>query len=269
MEYAKKSLSLQDSIDRIIQTEAIAKIQALYDFQRYEEENNRLKAASKQHQLWIFILVLSILLIVALGTIYYNWLQWKRKKILRLARTSLLMNELVYSRSSIYTHEEIEWIKKMEKEGRKIMDEKDYLQKQLYEAEKELSIYGNKDNAQIKDEKELRVLSLRKSIIYRFFREWNVETCGNITQDKWDELRVAVDTVYPRFTDRLLLLYPKLSEQELRICYLIKIGIGVKTIALMLNKSISAITNARTRMNKKLRGVDGKAEQFDQFIADL
>lgn len=90
-----------------------------------------------------------------------------------------------------------------------------------------------------------------------------------ITAEQWEELHTAIDLTYPRFTDRLLTLYPKLSEVELQICYLIKISLPLKTIAQMLSRSNSAITNARIRMYKKLKGKDGKAEFFDQFISDL
>lgn len=48
--YANKSLAFQDSINKWTQTEAIAKIQALYNFQSYEAENNRLQEENSRHQ---------------------------------------------------------------------------------------------------------------------------------------------------------------------------------------------------------------------------
>ena len=173
------------------------------------------------------------------------------------------MNELAYHRNTKY-REEIKRLHKMEEENRHSNEEKEYLKKHLYEMEHKLSAYEGRSIS----EQAFMKSTLQQSDIYRYLHSWQ-ETDGNISQEKWDELRIAVDMTYPRFSDRLFLLYPQLSEQELRICLLLKIEIGIRTIALMLNKTTAAITNARARMNKKLRGTEGKAEDIDRFIAGL
>lgn len=148
-------------------------------------------------------------------------------------------------------------------------NEKSYLLKRLQEVEYDLSSYAQPEKKGIKETKILpQILSFKNSGIYHLFHQWS-EGSAKITGEQWKELQAAIDLTYPRFTDRLLTLHPKLSEIELRICYLIKISLPLKTIAQMLNRNNSAITNARTRMYKKLKGEEGKAKFFDQFIADL
>ncbi len=72
MNYANKCLAYQDSINRWTQTESVAKIQALYDFQHYEEENNKLQEINRHH-LWL-ILALSIgSLFLIIGSVYYYY----------------------------------------------------------------------------------------------------------------------------------------------------------------------------------------------------
>lgn len=267
--YAKQSLAYQDSINQWKQTEAVAKIQALYNFQAYEEENNRLQEANNRHQRWLLLLTCGLIVLASGGYLYYNRLLHKKARILRLARTARMLNELAYSNSSTLMEDERQKIKELQTRSQQLENEKSYLQKQLQAVENDLSSYAQQEKKGVKEAKiPPHVLSLRSSEIYHIFHQWN-EHSAKITAKQWEELHTAIDLTYPRFTDRLLTLYPKLSEVELQICYLIKISLPLKTIAQMLSRSNSAITNARIRLYKKLKGEDGKAEFFDQFISDL
>ena len=267
--YAKQSLAYQDSINQWKQTEAVAKIQALYNFQAYEEENNRLQEANNRHQRWLLLLTCGLIVLASGGYLYYNRHKNKKERILRLARTACMLNELAYSNSSTLMEDERQMIKNLQTRSQQLENEKSYLQKRLQEVENDLSSYTQLEKKGVKEAKiPPHVLSFRSSEIYHIFHQWN-ETSARITAEQWEELRTAIDLTYPRFTDRLLTLYPKLSEVELQICYLIKISLPLKTIAQMLSRSNSAITNARIRLYKKLKGKDGKAEFFDQFISDL
>ncbi|WP_297909349.1 hypothetical protein [uncultured Parabacteroides sp.] len=267
--YANKSLAYQDSINQWTQTETVAKIQALYNFQSYEEENNRLQEANNRHQRWLLLLTCGLIVLASGGYLYYNRLLYKKARILRLARTARMLNELAYSNSLALMEDERQMIKNLQTRSQQLENEKNYLQKRLQEVENDLSSYTQLEKKGVKEAKiPPHVLSFRSSEIYHIFHQWN-ENSAKITEEQWQELHTAIDLTYPRFTDRLLTLYPKLSEVELQICYLIKISLPLKTIAKMLNRSNSAITNARIRMYKKLKGIDGKAEFFDQFISSL
>lgn len=267
--YVKQSLAYQDSINQWTQTETVAKIQALYNFQAYEEENNRLQEANNRHQHWLLVLTCGLIVLASGGYLYYNRLLYKKARILRLTRTARMLNELAYSNSSALMGDERQKIKELQTRSQQLENEKSYLQKRLQAVENDLSSYAQLEKKGVKGAKiPPHVLSLRSSEIYHIFHQWS-EHSARITEEQWEELRTAIDLTYPRFTDRLLTLYPKLSEVELQICYLIKISLPLKTIAQMLSRSNSAITNARIRMYKKLKGEDGKAEFFDQFISDL
>lgn len=112
-------------------------------------------------------------------------------------------------------------------------------------------------------------IALRKSDIYRLFHEAGSKVNIRITDKEWTNLQNSIDATYSNFTSQLYALYPKISTQELHICYLIKISIPVKDIAKILGRSTSAITVARIRLYKKIHGEDGSAEMMDKFIADL
>lgn len=78
-----------------------------------------------------------------------------------------------------------------------------------------------------------------------------------------------VDTVYPNFSKHLYELSPKLSVIELQICYLMKISIPPTHIAIFTNRTKAAISNARTRLAKRLLGEQNSTEKLDAFISDL
>ena len=56
---------------------------------------------------------------------------------------------------------------------------------------------------------------------------------------------------------------------ELQICYLMKISIPPTHIAIFTNRTKAAISNARTRLAKRLLGEQNSTEKLDAFISDL
>ena len=92
---------------------------------------------------------------------------------------------------------------------------------------------------------------------------------SKITEEKWSELQKEVDTAYPNFSKHLYELSPKLSVIELQICYLMKISIPPTHIAIFTNRTKAAISNARTRLAKRLLGEQNSTEKLDDFISDL
>lgn len=140
--YANQSLAYQDSINQWTQTETVAKIQALYNFQSYEAENNRLQAENSRQQRWFLLLSFGLILSIIGGLLYYNRLQRKKAKILRLAQTSRMLKELAYQNSSILMEDEKQMIKELQTRSQQLENEKSYLLKRLQEVEYDLSSYA-------------------------------------------------------------------------------------------------------------------------------
>ena len=182
--YAKQSLAYQDSINQWKQTEAVAKIQALYNFQAYEEENNRLQEANNRHQRWLLLLTCGLIVLASGGYLYYNRLLHKKARILRLARTARMLNELAYSNSSTLMEDERQMIKNLQTRSQQLENEKSYLQKRLQEVENDLSSYTQLEKKGVKEAKiPPHVLSFRSSEIYHIFHQWN-ETSAKITAEQ-------------------------------------------------------------------------------------
>lgn len=117
-----------------------------------------------------------------------------------------------------------------------------------------------------KEERDIKEEVFRKSDIYSHFHS---QDSISITEQEWEELKIAIDDTYDNFTGQLYTLYPKLSTIEMRICLLIKISITVTNISMLLGRSKSTVSTARSKLYEKLQGVKGTPGLLDQFIVGL
>ena len=131
------------------------------------------------------------------------------------------------------------------------------LQNLLLAQKEELEAKNKEIIACLKKQKVLQD-SLRQTSIYHFFHQACTKADSKITEEKWSELQ-----------KHLYELSPKLSVIELQICYLMKISIPPTHIAIFTNRTKAAISNARTRLAKRLLGEQNSTEKLDDFISDL
>lgn len=130
-----------------------------------------------------------------------------------------------------------------------------------------------KEKEQICDEQtsiqqQERIKELHDTDIYRSIKLNAGKSKFHLTDKQWKELQAAIDKAYNGFTGRLLEI-ASISEQEMYVCYLIKLEISPAAMAELLCKSKSGITMIRSRLYKKLSGQDGTAQQLDELIMML
>lgn len=269
LEYTELYKSCQDSINKITKTETTAKIQALYNFQLYEEENLSLHKEVQYNRSWILSLSLVLILTLWFGSIYFNRIKLKKEKIIEQERKLRFLEEMRYLESLEFIEENKLKLADLEKDIAVAEKEKDIFKQRLIATQKELLEYSNRKVIYSQDERTLLETNLRDSDIYLHFHKVRENPTMKISEKDWGQLREAIDTTFHKFTDRLRMLCPKITTVELRICYLIKISIPVKDMAILMIKTSAAITNTRVRLYKKITGTEGKADKLDQFITDL
>ena len=77
-----------------------------------------------------------------------------------------------------------------------------------------------------------------------------------------DDFRIYFEEVHPEFLKKLSLAYPKLSDNDLRLCAYIFLGMSTKEIAALTYHEVRSIESSRNRLRKKLsleNGADVKA----------
>ena len=85
--------------------------------------------------------------------------------------------------------------------------------------------------------------------------------------DEWSRFKLHFDSVHPDFFVKLKQRSSELTENDLRLCAYIRIGMRAKQIAEMLSVSPDSINTNRYRLRKKL-ALD-KGQSLDDFIRQI
>lgn len=285
LRYERTCAMLKDSIAAITQTEAIYKIHALYNYQKIKQEKDRLLLQNEHQQK---LLYLSLLILLGIG-ILISWgirqfKQYKQNVAQQKKELANLRVELEREKETEQKQEhelqknqtKIEELELLIETARKERDEKTETCQQLQRQISQLEISNRHirlnmdEKALARQEKELRKQEMRQSAIYLWFHEESHWEHIPEAAPQWEELRNLIKDCFPQFIVRLHTLYPKISEMELRTCFLLKLEIPLKAFPKIMNKaSASAISNLRIRLYKKLFNKEGTASELDEFIADL
>lgn len=254
----------RDSVQSITQTETVRKINALYNYQLREEENNRLQMQNRQQKNYIVWITASMVVVVALFFAYRQ--NRKRKEEGRINQLQKLkaLEEQKYRQSQEFIEENKKRIAELEKELQEVRTTSDISRQELLHAQK-LSL--EKDNEQVEAQQKMEqeaVKAFQTSAIYIKFHE----TDDKILEEDWSELISAIDNTYRNFTQRLKDLYP-MNEVELQVCLLLKIDMPFKRIALLVLRSKQAVTSIRKRLYKKVFGREGAPDDWDRFIRNF
>lgn len=254
----------RDSVQSITQTETVRKINALYNYQLREEENNRLQMQNRQQKNYIVWITASMVVVVALFFAYRQ--NRKRKEEGRINQLQKLkaLEEQKYRQSQEFIEENKKRIAELEKELQEVRTTSDISRQELLHAQK-LSL--EKDNEQVEAQQKMEqeaVKAFQTSAIYIKFHE----TDDKILEEDWSELISAIDNTYRNFTQRLKDLYP-MNEVELQVCLLLKIDMPFKRIALLVLRSKQAVTSIRKRLYKKVFGREGTPDDWDRFIRNF
>lgn len=261
----------KDSLQNIIRTETMNKIDALYNYKKYEQENKELKSKELQRKFLLF-LSLSLTLIVLLFFAVF-WQKNKRKEQTMLLQQEKLKRQ--QEKLKQYSQEQIEENKKKIEELswqlENAVKDKDLLHRNLLLVQKEQI---EKDNRRIEEMQEMQrkvEAGLYMTNIYNKFQTVanSKEKSQLLKIEDWQELQEQVDEAYGGFTTRLKELYPQISEKELHICLLIKIGVTPTQMATIMISSKQDISSVRSRLYTKLSGTKGSSKQCDQLVQSL
>ena len=273
VEYLIKALSLNDSIHDRIQTEAVAKINSLYNYQHTEAENDRLKLEQEKQKVQI-----TLLLLIALGITLGGTLLFFRQKARRLEEEKAIENFRIemkdrYERSEAAIHENLMKIEVLKMQLQQALEERDLLKAEQLQVQQKRLQTRNEEIALQQEEARLRIDTLRCTAIYMEFQQAakteNINLLNEQNAYKWDELREAIDKAYPDFTERIRLLCPSLSDKEAKVCLLTKADITPSGIAIILKSSRQAISNIRARLFKRIADYHQDFTDFDLFIGSF
>ena len=85
--------------------------------------------------------------------------------------------------------------------------------------------------------------------------------------EEWKNFKLHFDKVHPNFFEKIKKQNIELTEENLKLCAYIKIGLTVKQIAQMLYILPRSVIKGRNRLKKKLNLSED--EDLDNFIGNL
>ena len=271
--YIDKALTLKDSIDQITQTEAIAKINSLYNYQHTEAENARLQLEQEKQNTLIIVLTLAALGIALSGVLVFFRQKAKRLEAEKITERLQKQAKENYEKSEAAICDNRKKIKELEGLLQQAKEERDLLKAKQLEIQQKQLQNRNEEIALKQKEIKLRIETLRSTTIYKEFqqaaRDEKINLQNEQSNSKWKTLKEAIDTAYPDFTEKIQLLCPLLSDKEIKVCLLSKADITPSGIANVLKCSRQAITNIRMRLFKKITVYNRDFKDFNHFIESL
>lgn len=265
-----KSLCLyelyRDSVNNITATESVVRMNAIYNYQIREKENLKLRIENS-HRLVVIILISVFCCICILLFVFYS--RRAIQKRLRLELQIQILKRIEKERnehSSEYIKENNKKIRLLEEQLNTANHKTKELMSQLMEQKADLLFANEKAEREIK-RRDFIAERLLNSNAYKLTRS-KLEQSKNITKKEWDEIDICVNDIVEVFKTRLYSLYP-ISDQEYRMCLLIRLGFGIREIASLLNRSTGAMSLARKRLYIKMFGKEGYAVDIDEFVKSL
>ena len=256
--------SLSEQIRERIQTETIAQMEHLYNYQSIEKALSKAEIGNIRKKNIIVVCLTVIILMSLLLFLGFNYIKKdKAEKILQKLRYEKWREEqLRYSKAQIDKNKE--YIKELEErlaDKQMSVDELERLslEKERIDIENRKIEYENKERFQLSAQ-------LRKSDIYRKF---HTDKGIRVTDSDWEELMSIIDRTSPQFSKELRSLLPQISNIEFKVCCLVKIEVPTSEMAVLINRSRQSVTMIRKRLYNKIYGENGSAKDFDDFIFSL
>lgn len=271
--YMKRFKAYNDSTNLFNDMETIRKIEAFYNYQLWEKKSLQLEQVAQRQRtvLWVTLVV-----VLMCGTFFLYVYKVKREEARQTAKELKRISEEQYLQSEEYISENERALASIRKEVEDRKQEKHNMllqlqlqQKQVLELKIELA-----RNKRALD--KLSTDDLAELQIYKDFYHVaglagfeNASTKEHLINADWFELYNALNSYNDNFIDRLKRLCGTVSEQELRVSVLLRIGMRPTDIALLTARSKQAINSTCVKLAQCIIKEDAKAKDWETFIREF
>lgn len=238
--YHKDYIDLRDSVSGVETNRQILELQSRYESERNAREMDQLhqkaekQASLKRSYAMGLLLVTTILLLIS--SWFYYYFRSSREKKLRAAKE----NETLHLRMELKDQELVSKAMLLAK-----------LNEMLWQVSAEI----RKLSPELS---EVQSENMRKLIN---------DLEHSLSNKAWQEFEVRFEKVHQNFYEKLQSQFPELTPTEIKICSLLKLNLNTKDIALLTNRSVGTIDNARSSIRKKM-GLDNEAN-LTTFLLSL
>ncbi len=260
-----------DYVDSLIAqktNESLAALQKKYDYEKFQNENIRLEAENRQ--LFLGILCAFLAVAATVSFVFYIRGKWRREReALARARDLLLeqsrlqlqekANELLQQRQALQEKEQA---------LRESMRRETGLKDSLSETERKLEEYDLRQQA-------LKEQLFKTNDAVRRIKEMDgLDSVQKVKRGKeyrlsaqeQADLFAAINACHNDFEQRLRVAYPSLSDDDVYLCCLLRMGISSRSIAILLGIGEGALRTRKYRIKCEKLDVPPQYESLEDFL---
>lgn len=301
--YCDSLLFYNDSIIALDKGKEIIAYKEKYDHQKLITEQQRLKLEKADAQRMMFIITICLIMIIAVVAYLYQKRLVRKETTIRKQseqlqdymlqlheyETQLMQNnrymeelrEQLSSRDndSDERHEQQEQMERLGAENSRLQTTIQDLQKRIGEYSSRLS-EARKDVEQLRSlsEESLKLKERERRLTdyvvdnHRLVAELRTRS-RVLSESEWQELTQLCESTWGDFIHRLLAFCPQLTEQELRLCLLIRLRFGNAQLAAIFAVSPASISQKKFRLKKHLsesgQGSFPEEMTLDRWLAEF
>ena len=266
--YSEKLIDVEDSIKVMSQVESTKRIEAQYNYSMIEQERNEIAVGKLRLEKFLLSFFVIVLVLLSLAYFKINRIQQQKDAILERERLMKMEEERKYRQSIQQIENNRLKLADLEKQLAIARQHDDIKQMGRLQMDTEILQLENKNIEATHCRNELLLKEFQNSDLYLRIKLNAGNNGFHISEAEWLTLGRQIDEVYFQFTNRLL-NFCKISSEEIRVCYLLKIGMTPANIAVAMNKTKSGIAMLRKRLYKKLTQKEGSPKQLDDFILNF
>lgn len=301
--YCDSLLFYNDSIIALDKGKEIIAYKEKYDHQKLITEQQRLKLEKADAQRMMFIITICLIVVIAVVAYFYQKRLVRKETTIRkqseqlqdfmlqlheyetrLMQNNRYMEELreqlsSHDNDSDERHEQQEQMERLGAENSRLQTTIQDLQKRIGEYSSRLS-EARKDVEQLRSlsEESLKLKERERRLTdyvvdnHRLVAELRTRS-RVLSESEWQELTQLCESTWGDFIHRLLAFCPQLTEQELRLCLLIRLRFGNAQLAAIFAVSPASISQKKFRLKKHLsesgQGSFPEEMTLDRWLAEF
>lgn len=234
----KRYVTCVDSVYQLQRKISLAETEQIYNYLKYQEENEKLHIV----QYYTVVIIVGVVLLGGLIlSVVIIWKRWKKKQDLSNAE------------------ETVDTLRKMEKENQSHGD-----------VNKPVTLSGSSDEEKNKMIKKALLMQLNITKVLSqlneksdkdqtFLEKFNSLFYGEQRSNdvNWKDFYVSINILYDGFAEKVQATYTDiLNEREIQLCCLLKVNMDTTEIACIMKQQINTVRARKTSIRKKLQAPD-------------
>lgn len=248
--YAKLYCEVNDSTIAKKDQERIAQMAAIYNYNLYQKEARQKEAKANFFFMWLIAIIFTFFIFILLALYVYRNIKQKKQDILddyiRIQQEKMALEDMLSKNHSEFVVEIEEKRLAIEALEAKLKESKTY---------KDINAID-------------RVLKSDK-IVEKFEMLANGRGYAP-TYSEWVKLRTLIDSAIPSFVPFIKAQNPLVSDTDIELCLLVRLGFRTDQIATLMHLSPSGVSKLKARLLYKIfHEKNGGAKEFEKRLLKM